>query len=217
MDKFEFSGTNGESDVRFADRISWWEDGPSICRARTDLYMPGVERPVLKDNGSLSTPAWNQLECDFQIKNYPTTGNPIFSTSISHGSGSYEVLTGNARWIKASQLDEAFERLIIVGNFNEGFMYEAGQEYGVCRWKKEDCVKSSGASCDSESSLNAVSNEQTKDFIRNAAYHPGILSWRRGNLVCNSLLGVRGIQNNVLSVQNDIFPDNDVLEILVRA
>ena len=124
--------------------------------------MPGVERPVLKDNGSLSTPAWNQLECDFQIKNYPTTGIPITSTSISHGSPDYEVLTGNSRWIKASQLNEEFDRLIIVGKFNEGYMYEEGQEYGVCRWKKEACVKSSGASCDSDGSLNAVLNEQTR-------------------------------------------------------
>ncbi|CAG5102642.1 Oidioi.mRNA.OKI2018_I69.chr1.g397.t1.cds [Oikopleura dioica] len=202
-----YLGTNGESDVRFSDRISWWENGPSICRARTELYMPGVERPVLKDDGSLSTPAWNQLECDFEINKYPTTNDPISSTSSSHGSDSYE----------ASELNEEYERLIIVGNYNQGFMYEEGQEYGLCRWSKENCIKRSGASCHSDGSLSAVENEQTRDFIRNAPYHPGVLSWRRGNLVCNSLVGVQGITNNVYSVRNEIFPDNDELEILVRS
>ena len=176
---FTITYTGAEKDPRFADRVAWWENGPSICRVMENALMPGFERPIMRgDNGGISWDNWNVLECDMQIENYP--GFPSISTSAL-GSQSYEVLrSSNTEWKRASQAD--FDKMVIVGNFNNGESFDPEQVYGLCRLSS--CTKSNGTPCSS-----SATNQNTKLFAENAQFHPGVVTRSNGEFECSSILG----------------------------
>jgi len=76
-DDFTLTYQGAEKDPRFENRVKWWEpNGPSVCRILDKILMPGLERPVMKnDDGGNSWDYWNILTCDMEIHSYPRFPN----------------------------------------------------------------------------------------------------------------------------------------------
>jgi len=198
-DDYSIAYEGSEKDPRFADRVAWWPNGPSICRVVENILLPGVERPVMKnDAGGIDYNKWNKLECDMQIEFYP--GFSGQSTS-NFGSHSYEVLrSSNTTWKKASEA--SFEKMVVVGNYNKGAKFDTNQVYGLCRLPK--CTLKNGSKCST-----AASNHATKDVSDRGQYHPGLVSRKSGKFECYSILGAgSGIKEG---------KDLDAFEVLVVA
>ena len=52
---FSISYADQSLDNRFANRVTWYEGGPSICRYWNKYaYVPGIERPITTQNGNVS-------------------------------------------------------------------------------------------------------------------------------------------------------------------
>ena len=74
------------------------------------------------DDGGISTPSWNKLECDMHIETYPASKE----RGSNYGDDSYEVLrSNNVEWKTASDAD--FDDMVIVGNFGNGNAFNENQ------------------------------------------------------------------------------------------
>ena len=103
------------------------------------------------------------------------------------GSQSYEVLRSDrTEWKKAQNAN--LDKMVIVGNFNNGNQFNPDQVYGLCRFPV--CTKSNGDSCH-----DAASNKNTQAVAEHGQYHPGVVTKLNGQLECSSILGAgRNVQ-----------------------
>ena len=52
---FSLTYADESLDNRFRNRVTWWDDGPSICRYWNKYaYVPGIERPITNRDGDIS-------------------------------------------------------------------------------------------------------------------------------------------------------------------
>lgn len=201
-DNFELEYAHEADDKRFANRVTWWDGGPSICRYWTNYaLLPGMEKPTnMNAEENADDKYW--LECDTYVEGFPSNfGENI--TALAKGEPFYEVLTTDSElvWVLADDIendDDIEDRMVIVGNSEEF----ARKYHGLCRLSS--CTVAEGGECHEQ--VPWWTTTWSGHLVEHLKVYPGLLYWvgdlATGKWKCQNLFVIGDL---VESEQTDKF------------